>query len=116
MERAKVVAPFYRGITILQAYDAMQGMLTVHHLLQASSPAKRWVVLNGMKAAGIYDGLHGLVANPEPNPDCNESSVQLEELYHKAIPLAVELIEEFCAGLDIDAPLNAAYDHTFGEN
>ena len=116
MERAAVVAPFYKGITILQAYDAMQGMLTVHRLLQASSPAKRWVVLQGMKAVGRYDTLHGLVANPEPNPACRESSVQLEALYHKALPLAVGLMEEFCDGLDTDAPLSAAYDHTFGEN
>ena len=116
MERAAVVAPFYKGITILQAYDAMQGMRTVHRLLQASSPAKRWMVLHGMKAVGRYDTLHGLVANPEPNPACQESSVHLEELYHKALPLAVRLIEEFCDGLDTDAPLSAAYDHTFGEN
>ena len=27
MERAKVIAPFYQGITILQAYDAMKGMV-----------------------------------------------------------------------------------------
>ena len=88
----------------------------MHRLLQASSPAKRWVVLHGMKAVGRYDTLHGLVANPEPNPACRESSVHLEELYHKALPLAVGLIEEFCDGLDTDVPLSAAYDHTFGEN
>ena len=76
----------------------------------------RWVVLHGMKAVGRYDTLHGLVANPEPNPACQESSVHLEELYHKALPLAVRLIEEFCDGLDTDVPLSAAYDHTFGEN
>ena len=29
MERAKVIAPFYQGITILQAYDAMKGMVAV---------------------------------------------------------------------------------------
>ena len=52
MEWAKVIAPFYQGITILQAYDAMKGMVAVHKLLLASSPAKRWVVLTGMKAVG----------------------------------------------------------------
>ena len=51
---------FYQGITILQAYDAMKGMVAVHKLLLASSPAKRWVVLTGMKAVGRYEGLHGL--------------------------------------------------------
>ena len=116
MERAKAAAPFYKGITILQAYDSMTGMLTVHHLLQASNPVKRWVVLEGMKAVGKYDGLHGLVANPEPNPECAESSARLEELYQQALPLAVRLIVEYRSALETDAPLDAAFDHTFGEN
>ncbi len=49
-------------------------MIAVHKLLQASSPVKRWVVLTGMKAVGKYEGLHGLVANPQPNPQCTESN------------------------------------------
>ena len=39
-------------------------MVRVHHLLQATSPVKRWVVLTALKAAGTYDVMHGLVANP----------------------------------------------------
>ena len=116
MERAKVIAPFYQGITILQAYDAMKGMVAVHKLLLASSPAKRWVVLTGMKAVGRYEGLHGLVANPQPNPACAESCEQLDALYQKALPLAERLILEYCDTLQTGAPLDQAYQHTFGEN
>ena len=116
MERAKVIAPFYQGITILQAYDAMKGMVAVHKLLLASSPAKRWVVLTGMKAVGTYEGLHGLVANPQPNPACAESCEQLDALYQKALPLAGRLILEYRDTLQTGAPLDQAYQHTFGEN
>ena len=116
MERAKVIAPFYQGITILQAYDAMKGMVAVHKLLLASSPAKRWVVLTGMKAVGRYEGLHGLVANPQPNPACAESCEQLDALYQKALPLAERLILEYRDTLQTGAPLDQAYQHTFGEN
>ena len=42
----------------------------MHRLLQASNPVKRWVVLTGMKVVGKYDMLHGLVADPQPNPKC----------------------------------------------
>ena len=116
MERAKVIAPFYQGITILQAYDAMKGMVAVHKLLLASSPAKRWVVLTGMKVVGRYEGLHGLVANPQPNPACAESCEQLDALYQKALPLAERLILEYRDTLQTGAPLDQAYQHTFGEN
>ena len=114
--RAAVAAPFYEGITVDETYAAMKGMLTVHHLLQASNPAKRWVVLTAMRLAGKWEFMHGLVANPQPNPLCEKSGAELEALYQKAVPLAVRLITEYAAGLDSGAALDAAYDHTFGEN
>ena len=115
LENAKVIAPFYEGISEQVTLDALKGMISVHRLLQASNPVKRWVVLTGMKVVGKYDMLHGLVANPRPNPKCVESGKQLEALYAKALPLAERLILEFVEKLDTDEPLDKAYDHTFGE-
>ena len=114
-QNAKVIAPFYEGISEQEALEALKGMISVHRLLQASNPVKRWVVLTGMKVVGKYDMLHGLVANPQPNPKCVESGRQLEALYAKALPLAETLILEFMAKLDTGEPLDKAYDHTFGE-
>ena len=114
--RANVVAPFYEGISVDEAYQAMTGMGFVHKMLLASNPAKRWVVLSAMRLAGKWEFMHGLVANPKPNPDCAESGCGLDALYQKAIPLAVRLITEYVDGLSTDAPLDAAYQHTFGEN
>ena len=114
-EFAKIIAPFYENVTADETYGAMRGMVQVHHLLQATSPVKRWVVLTGMKVLGKYDGMHGLVANPQPNPQCTESNRRLDALYAKALPLAERLILEYVAKLDTDESLDAAYDHTFGE-
>ena len=44
-EFAKIIAPFYENVTADETYGAMRGMVRVHHLLQATSPVKRWVVL-----------------------------------------------------------------------
>ena len=114
-ENARVIAPFYEGLTGLQVLDALKGMIAMHRLLQPSGAVKRWVVLTGMKAVGKYDVLHGLVANPQPNPQCTESNEKLDALYQQAIPLAVRLIEAYAETLDTDTPLDKAYDHTFGE-
>ena len=111
-ERAEVIAPFYEGVTVDETLAAMKGMITVHHLLQAANPVKRWVVLTGMRVAGKYEFMHGLVANPQPNPKCVQSSQKLEELYKAAVPLAVRLIEEYVE----NKPLGVEYQHTFGEN
>ena len=112
---ARVIAPFYKEISEQTALESLKGMITVHKVLQASNPVKRWVVLTGMKVLGKYDGMHGLVANPQPNPQCTESNRKLDALYAKALPLAKRLILEYVAKLDTDEPLDAAYDHTFGE-
>lgn len=112
---ARVIAPFYKDISEQTALESLKGMITVHKVLQASNPVKRWVVLTGMKVLGKYDGMHGLVANPQPNPQCTESNRKLDALYAKALPLAERLILEYVAKLDTDEPLDAAYDHTFGE-
>ena len=114
-EFAKIIAPFYENVTADETYGAMRGMVRVHHLLQATSPVKRWVVLTALKAAGTYDVMHGLVANLQPNPRCEASDKELEALYQQALPLAVRLITEYVEGLSNGAPLDKAYDHTFGE-
>lgn len=114
-QNAKTIAPFYEGISEQVALDSLKGMISVHRLLQASNPVKRWVVLTGMKVVGKYDMLHGLVADPQPNPKCVKSGKRLEELYAQALPLAETLILEFVAKLDTDQPLSKAFDHTFGE-
>ncbi|MFR9067453.1 MAG: hypothetical protein ACLVJH_11655 [Faecalibacterium prausnitzii] len=67
---------FTRDISEQTALEALKGMILVHKVLQASNPVKRWVVLTGMKVLGKYDGMHGLVANPQPNPQCTESNQQ----------------------------------------
>lgn len=114
-EFAKIIAPFYENVTADETYGAMRGMVRVHHLLQATSPVKRWVVLTALKAAGTYDVMHGLVANLQPNPRCEASDKELEALYQQALPLAVRLITEYVEGLSNGAPLDKTYDHTFGE-
>ena len=109
---ANVVAPFYEGVTVDEVYQAMTGMVFVHKMLLASNPVKRWVVLTAIRAAGKWEFMHGLVANPQPNPQCTESGKQLDALYQSAIPLAVRLINEYVAGLDTDAPLDAETTYT----
>ena len=61
-QRAEVVAPFYEGVTVDETLAAMKGMISVHHMLQAANPVKRWVVLAGMRAAGKYEFMPGPIS------------------------------------------------------
>ena len=110
-QRAEVVAPFYPGVTAEQILRAMKGMLQVHRLLQIRTPLKRWAVLTGMRLAGKYEFMHGLVPKLRPDPRCSRSNRELEALYRQAVPLAVRLARDYAEG----KPLGPEYQHTFGE-
>lgn len=115
-ENAKVIAPFFDEVSQKQTYEALRGMLLVHHGLQATTPVKRQLILTVMRAAGKYEANHGLVANAVPNPKCTASNKRLDELYAQALPLAERLIIEFIEAQQApDMPLDPAYKHTFGE-
>lgn len=112
---AQVIKPFFDGVTLLEIYDSLKGMVLVHRGLQAGSEPKRRLILAVMRAAGKYEGMHGLVANPKPNSDCAASNKRLDELYAEALPLAARLISEYTDALRTGRPLDRAYKHTFGE-
>lgn len=114
-ENARVIAPFFDEVSQEQTYEALRGMLLVHHGLQATSPAKRQLIFAVMRAANKYDSLHGLVANAQPNKACEASGKRLDELYAQALPLAERLILQYIDAQHNDLPLDAAYKHTFGE-
>lgn len=114
-ENARVIAPLFDEVSCEQTYEALRGMLMVHHGLQASNPVKRQLILAVMCAAGKYDGMHGLVANAKPNPACAASNKKLDELYKQALPLAEHLILEYIDAQHNSLPLDKAYQHTFGE-
>ena len=101
-ERAEVIAPFYEGVTVDETLAAMKGMITVHHFLQAANPVKRWVVLTGMRVAGKYEFMHGLVANPQPNPKCVESR------WGQSISIRLGRTEKVCCPQDVG---NSAGNH-----
>ena len=118
IENAAVIAPFFAkdGLTLKQVHESLKQMLLLHKCLMVTSPAKHALLITAVKLSGKYEYLHGQVANLKPNPDCVQSSKQLEELYAKALPLAEKLILEYIDALHTDEPLNSAYQHTFGEN
>ena len=100
-ENARIIAPFYNGLTTAQVEDALRGMVTIHRCLQASNPAKRWLVLTVMRLAGKRRSARpGGKSAAQPGLR-RAAGRQLEQLYTQALPLAVRLMTEYAA----DEPL-----------
>lgn len=112
---AQVIARFFPTVREKQIMKAIRSMRWYCDMLVAPQPWKRRVIFGALKLAGCYDGIHGMVINYKPNPACSAMCITLENLYLQAIPLAVELIENYQAYLLGDQKLDARFDHTFGE-
>ena len=114
-ENGALIAPFYEELTAEIAEKALKGMVFYHKLLHAPCAAKRKLLFGGMKLAGKYDSMHGMVMSLEPNPACREYCQLLKRLYSGAVPLAAGLIMQYQKVLFEDAELPERFRRTFGE-
>lgn len=113
-ENAAVVAPFFEDLTVETVEKAMSSMIFYHKLLLAPTVLKRRVLFAGMKAAGCYDSMHGMVMSQEPNPACRDYCSLLKKLYSGAVPLAAGLIMQYQKKLFQGGELPKRFHETFG--
>ena len=93
---------------------AIRTFLWGNALFLAPGHCKRTVLYTGMRLAGAYHGLHGMIVNYEPNPKCTESNLVLQRLFDEAVPQAVTLITEYLPCIRGELPWSGLYDYTFG--
>lgn len=110
-----VIAPFYEELTAEIVEKALKGMIFYHKLLHAPGTAKRKLLFGGMKLAGQYDSMHGMVMSLEPNPACRDYCQLLKRLYSGAVPLAAGLIIQYQKVLFEGEELPERFHRTFGE-
>lgn len=96
-------------LTPRQTERAIRTFLRGNALFLAPGHCKRTVLYTGMRLAGAYHGLHGMIVNYEPNPKCTESNLVLQRLFDEAVPQAVTLITEYLpcirGGAAVERPL-----------
>lgn len=110
---AEAIAEMYPGVCTDDILGSIKGLKLFSNILVAPSRLKRNIILAGLKISGNYDGMHGMIINYEPNPECADSTKRLMELYKKSGKLAVELIEKFRYNMDGSKELDSVYGYTF---
>lgn len=111
---AGIISAFFEGTTEKQVKKALKGMIFNNNLLIAPSHIKRWFVSLLLKISGNYKEMHGLMVNFEKNPQCEDSTEKLTNLYIGAVPNAAQLIREFYEYLNELGSLNMLYQYSFG--
>lgn len=115
IENSRVISGFFEGVTPAQVYRALRSMKHYNNLLVAPYMAKRLLIFGLLFITGNYKEMHGLVINKRANPKCADSNQELYRRYQEAVPLAVELIKNYCAVLEgKESRLHPHYEHTFG--
>ena len=95
MENARIITDFYKEVTVKQIYKSLKGMLLYLNILRAPDKFLRKIVYGGMKIAGIYKEMSGLVMNYEENPKCSETTDELVRRFDCAVETAVGNIVEY---------------------
>ncbi len=113
-KNAEVISWFYDEVSPVEMKKVLEEMQRIHRLLRAPGKVKRTIIFTGMKIAGLYDGLHGLIVNYEENPKCKVSTETIVKIMDEAKKNAANAIEEFYfAVLDRNITLSDDYQETF---
>ena len=112
-ENARVIAPFFAGLTAKQVQSSLKAMLTCNELVRAPGAFKRFLVNSVLRLSGNYREMHGMMMAKQPIPACRDSNLRLEKLMKKAEGECLSLLADYRA-YEGGAPLSSAFDRTFG--
>ncbi len=109
---ARVIAPFF-SVTPGQVQEALFTMKHALNLFVAPGTVKRNLVTGGLRLAGLYDSLEGLIIRRQADPACASVCRTLREQMEEAVPVSCRLIREFVESMLTGQPLDGRYDRTF---
>ncbi len=111
-ENAQVIAPFL-GVEAAKVREALNTMKRVLNLFVAPGRLKQGIVRTGLRLAGQYEGLEGLMIRREADPACAEICRTLRQQMEEAVPVSCRLIREFLEKQAGEEPLDPRYDRDF---
>ena len=113
---ARAVAVVYPEADADVVLASLRRCVLFQRLLLCKSDAKRNFIYWGLRKLGKYRSLKPHIMSPEPDPNCAEAVLRLDELFEQSVPLAVRRIEQMDEELgnsrvpDVDSP---DYDRDF---
>ena len=114
IKNAAVIAEFYDGVSAKEIRKTLRYMILCDKLLTAQNPIKRKVLFFGMKVAGQYEGVRGMVMSEQPNPACKKYCQILNGVYHGAVPIAGKMLGQYQGVLFQNKEISTRFHETFG--
>lgn len=110
---ADTIWPFYEGVEKKHILHTLKSMRVYGHLLDTRMKWLQWVIRKVTGAIDKSGELPGWLATGH-NPACDETVQGLLEKWQTGVARAEMLMQEFYDVLNENAPLNDAYEATFG--
>jgi hypothetical protein len=113
LQEAELIAAVHRKLSPPEAMEAVSSMYRFSRLLLPTNPVKRRMIDGVLRLSGQYEALHGLLIRKEPAEQLRKTTKELLACYEEAVPMAVELMENYHGFLWGKAPLSKLFDHGF---
>lgn len=113
-KNARVIAPFFAGVSAKQVQKALRSMLFYNELLRAPHQPKRGFVRLCLRLTGNFKEMHGMMLAKQPIPACEDSCLRLSKLMDKAVVRCVLLSENVAAYVKGEEELLPEFNKTFG--
>lgn len=111
---AAVISPFYEGVSPKQIEESLRSMRRALNLFVSPGVGKRFFVVAGMKLAGQYEALSGLLMERNPDPGHIVHNRELMTAYEEAVPKAVFQVNQLYKAIKENGPLDRRLDRNFG--
>ncbi len=112
-ESARVIAPFLPPTDEKAIKVALDSMILINNIFNAPSLVKRKIVYFLLKLLGKYEAFSSQIISLNGDARCIETNAELQRRYDKALPVAVNLIENFYDAVKNDSPLSERFNKTF---
>lgn len=113
-KNARVIAPFFAGVSAKQVQKALRSMLFYNGLLRAPHQPKRGFVRLCLRLTGNFKEMHGMMLAKQPISPCEDSCLRLSKLMDKAVVRCVLLSENVAAYVKGEEELLPEFNKTFG--
>jgi hypothetical protein len=113
LREAELIAAVHRKLSPPEAMEAVSSMYRFSRLLLPTNPVKRRIIDGVLRLSGQYEAMHGLLIRKEPAEQLRKTTKELLACYEEAVPMAVELMENYHGFLWGKAPLSKLFDYGF---
>ncbi len=112
-KNAQAIYPFFLNTSEKEIKTSLDSMIRFNNVFNAPSIVKRRFVYFLLKIFGMYEKYSSQIISFNGDERCIETNAEMKRRFENAIPIAVDLVNNFYDALKNAAPLSERFNKTF---